>query len=150
MVDRNTVNRKEIAFGPQVTDALFGAERADLFFESLFGDASEGAFDIRLAFKRHGGDSLEFEFQLTQRPGKCLACNLTYGLPAVFSRHPVINAKGLVREIERMLDGRHRCLDWQLGPTREISRELHVIPLTVRLAAPQEASTNAKHSGDRP
>jgi hypothetical protein len=142
-------NRGDIRFDPEAMDALFGAERADRFFESLLGDASEGAYDIRLAFKTHGAESLEFEFQLRQRPGKCLACNLTYGLPAVFSRHPVIDAKGLVRDIDRMLEGRSKCLDWRLGPTREISRELHVIPLTIRLEGPQAVSMNATHPKER-
>ncbi|MBW2709346.1 MAG: pancreas/duodenum homeobox protein 1, partial [Deltaproteobacteria bacterium] len=60
-------------------EKLFPVGRSDAFFESLFGGAEEGAFDIGLAFKAHRGNELHFEFQLRQRPGKCLACNLTYG-----------------------------------------------------------------------
>ncbi|MCG6878504.1 MAG: pancreas/duodenum homeobox protein 1 [Deltaproteobacteria bacterium] len=112
---------------------LFPGERADSFFESLFGDAEEGAFDIGLAFKALRGNKLHFEFQLHQRPGKCLACNLTYGLPQVFKRHPVIDVNGVVEEIGKRLNGKFRCNGWELGATRELSNELHVIPLVISL-----------------
>ena len=114
-------------------EKLFPVGRADAFFESLFGDAEEGAFDIGLSYKAHRGNELHFEFQLRERPGRCLACNLTYGLPQVFKRHPVINVKGLVDEIESGLNGDYRCAGWKLGATREMSRHLHVIPLVVSL-----------------
>ena len=112
---------------------LFPGERADSFFESLFGDAEEGAFDIGLAFKDLRGNKLHFEFQLHQRPGRCLACNLTYGLPQVFKRHPVIDVHGVVEAIEKRLNGKFRCNGWELGATKELSRELHVIPLVISL-----------------
>lgn len=112
-------------------DMLFPQDRADSFFDAIFGDASEGSYDISLEFKKQTEDRLEFEFHLTQRPGKCLACNLTYGLPTVFSRHPVINVKGIVEEIARLTEGDVQNSRWQLGSTREMSRKLHVIPLTV-------------------
>ncbi len=114
-------------------EKLFPIDRADRFFESLFGDAAEGAFDIRLKFKEQRDDRLNFEFQLRQRPGKCLACNLTYGLPQVFFRHPVININGLVQEIDQLLNRKSRCSRWELGSTFELSNELHVIPFTVFL-----------------
>ena len=112
---------------------LFPVERADEFFESLFGDSEEGAFDIDFAYKAHHGNELHFEFQLRQRPGRCLACNLTYGLPKVFKRHPVINVSGLAGEIEKRLNGKFRCRQWELGATRELSKDLHVIPLVISL-----------------
>ena len=112
---------------------FFPGERADSFFESLFGDAEEGAFDIGLAFKALDGNKLHFEFQLHQRPGRCLACNLTYGLPQVFKRHPVIDVNGVVEEIGKRLNGKVRCNGWELGATRELSRELHVVPLIISL-----------------
>ncbi len=114
-------------------ETLFPVGRADAFFESLFGDAEEGAFDIGLSYKAHRGNELHFEFQLRQRPGKCLACNLTYGLPKVFKRHPVIDVSGLADEIEKRLNGKFQCGRWELGATRELSRELHVIPLVLSL-----------------
>jgi hypothetical protein len=114
-------------------EKLFPEGRADAFFESLFGDAEEGAFDIGLVFKAHRGNELHFEFQLRQRPGKCLACNLTYGLPQVFKRHPVIDVGGLADEIEKRMNGKFRCGQWKLGATRELSNDLHVIPLVLTL-----------------
>jgi hypothetical protein len=112
---------------------VFPHNRADLFFEALYGDSSEGAYDIRLVFIKQTGNSLLFEFHLTQRQGKCLACNLTYGLPQVFSRHPVIDVKGVVEKIGQLMDGNGKIVEWELGSTKEISRSLHVIPLTVVL-----------------
>jgi hypothetical protein len=114
-------------------EMLFPAGRADSFFEAMLGDSEEGAFDLGLAFKAHRGNELHFEFQLRQRPGKCLACNLTYGLPQVFKRHPVIDVGGLTAEIANRLDGKFQCGEWELGATRELSRELHVIPLVLSL-----------------
>ena len=121
-------------FTPQVLSSLLPENIADAFFEALFGDASEGAYDIKLAFNDYTRNSLRFDLQMIQCPGKCLGCHLTYGLPQVFSRHPVINLKGLVKEIETLLNGHGSVKEWQLGATREISRELHVIPLTIHLA----------------
>ncbi len=124
----------EQLFTQRALRELFPHDRADLFFEGLYGDPSEGAYDINLVFKGQDRDTLQFEFQLEQRSGKCLACNLTYGLPEVFSRHPIINIKGLIRNIDQMLGGQWRCIDWQLGLTREVSRELHILPLLITIA----------------
>ncbi|MBC8466851.1 MAG: pancreas/duodenum homeobox protein 1 [Deltaproteobacteria bacterium] len=124
----------EQLFTQRALRELFPHERADLFFEGLYGDPSEGAYDINLVFKGQDGDTLQFEFQLEQRSGKCLACNLTYGLPEVFSRHPIIDIKGLIGEIDQILGGQWRCIDWRLGLTREISSELHILPLLITIA----------------
>jgi hypothetical protein len=70
-------------------------------------------------------------FNLIRRPGKCLACNLTYGLPNVFSRHPTLDIEGLVQNFRKIMDGTSEITHWQLGDTREISRDLHIIPLRV-------------------
>lgn len=122
-------------FKPEALSRLFPRDRADRFFEALLGDAKEGAYDILLAFKRHDSkrQKLHFELQLKERPGKCLACNVTYGLPQVFSRHPVINLKGVVADIEALLDGSAKCVDWTLHGTQSVSRDLHVIPFTLTL-----------------
>lgn len=122
-------------FSEDVLDNIFPSDRSDRFFEALFGDAEEGAFDIRLRFKGYEPERnrLCFEFHLIERPGRCLACNLTYGLPGVFSHHPVIDVRGLVLEIEAILDGRAVCADWELGRTRPDIDSLHVIPLNVTL-----------------
>ena len=120
-------------FPQHVLDAIFPAERADSFFEALFGDASEGAYDISLAYCGDAPDRIDFEFRLSQRPGRCLACNLTYGLPEVFKRHPVIDVAGVVRQIEKTIGNGKRCEHWTLGRTQEVSSQLHVLPLTIVL-----------------
>ncbi len=121
-------------FTQEKLEAIFPKDRANNFFDALYGDMSEGAYDIGLVFSNATKDQLEFEFHLTQRPGKCLACNLTYGLPEVFTRHPIININGLVKEIEQLLNGQATCSDWQIGATREVSAELHIIPIRIMLA----------------
>jgi hypothetical protein len=112
---------------------IFPKERADEFFEALFGDAEEGAYDISLAYVGSDGKTISMELQLFERPGHCLACNLTQGLPTVFSRHPVINVAGIVRDIDKLLAGKARCKDWSLGYTKQKSKGLHAIPLTITL-----------------
>ncbi|WP_372682946.1 pancreas/duodenum homeobox protein 1 [Desulfosarcina sp.] len=120
-------------FNQPLLDEIFPSSRADRFFEALLGDASEGAYDIILTYTGESDDQIDFEFTLKQRPGKCLACNLTYGLPEVFMRHPIIDIAGVVRQIEsRMINGK-QCGEWVLGRTREVSRDTHVLPLTVKL-----------------
>lgn len=120
-------------FNQQNLDSLFPKERSDQFFDALYGDAAEGAYDIRLGFKGADNNHLKFDIELHQRPGKCLACNLTYGLPEVFSRHPIVDVKGLVARIDDLLVDQAQCQGWQLGATREISRQLHVVPLTIEI-----------------
>jgi hypothetical protein len=122
-------------FTTEVMQQLLPHQRADQFFEALYGGLEEGAYDICLVFKRHdpGRNSLEFELELQERPGKCLACNLTYGLPQVFSRHPVLNLKEVALEIERVLQGQARCRSWSLGRTISRSQTLHVIPFVLIL-----------------
>jgi hypothetical protein len=124
-------------FSPEAIREIFPRNRADDFFDALYGDPSEGAYDIHLVFKEQTGDALIFEFQLTRRPEKCLRCSLTYGLPQVFARHPVINVKELVQRINARLDGQGTCGDWRLERTREISEDLHVIPLVISLKLPE-------------
>ena len=84
-------------------DSLFPPERTDDFFEALFGGAEEGAYTIMLRLRSETETSVELAFELHQRPGKCLVCNLTYGLPQVFQRHPVLNVAGVARAIAEKL-----------------------------------------------
>ena len=122
-------------FSDEILQELFPPERSDDFFEALFGDAGEGSYDILLRYRGYdeNASSLQFNLDLVERPGCCLVCSLTYGLPQVFSRHPVINIKGLVNEIERKLDGKARCVDWKLGTTSQSNKSLHSIPLAIYL-----------------
>jgi len=124
-------NSLQDIFSKENLNGLFPKDRTDDFFDALYGDVSEGAYDISLKFKGSKGSTLQFEFQLEQRLGKCLACNLTYGLPEVFSRHPVINIRGLVNGIMRLLDTDIDSVQWKIGETREMSDKLHVISLDI-------------------
>ncbi|MFZ5570570.1 MAG: pancreas/duodenum homeobox protein 1 [Thermodesulfobacteriota bacterium] len=122
-------------FNPGQLSDLFPRQRTDRFFEALYGDAGEGAYDIVLVFREFNQGRLHFEFHLKRRGGKCLACNLTYGLPAVFLRHPVIDLKGLVNDICKLADANGHCADFQLGATREVSPSLHIVPLSIQIAS---------------
>lgn len=113
-------------------DALFPADRADAFFDALYGDAEDGAYDIALVLHSASADTLRLAFELRQRPGKCLVCSLTYGLPQVFQRHPIINLKGLVAEIATQMGWQPNDVTWNLGRTEEHGSELHCIPLTIQ------------------
>jgi hypothetical protein len=116
-------------FTKERLDEIFPADRADAFFEALYGDASEGAYDISLKFSKIEANSLVFEFHLKQRPGKCLACNLTYGLPTVFSRHPIINLDKITDQINTLLNGKALCTGWKVNNTVEVDRSLHLLPV---------------------
>jgi hypothetical protein len=128
----------EQIFTEKVLRTLFPPDRANAFFDALFGDASEGAYDIALTFAGYdkAKQTLDFVLNLHERPGRCLACNLTYGLPEVFSRHPVINIKGLVHDIEHLLGGTMVCESWKLAHTEQKGRSLHCIPLRIQLKRP--------------
>jgi len=128
----NTHEQAVQAFTREKLDALFPPERSDEFFDALYGDPAEGAYDIRLVFREAEAEALHFAFELRRRPGKCLACNLTYGLPQVFVRHPLINLKGLAGELGALMGWKAEGLDVQLGKTEEDSPELHAIPLRIR------------------
>lgn len=117
-------------FTEETIAALFPSDRADAFFEALFGGAEDGAYDIRLVFRNAEAETLNFAFELHQRPGKCLACNLTYGLPQVFMRHPVINLRGIATEIGK-LAGWEDNPSFRLGNTEEHSSKLHIIPFSI-------------------
>lgn len=118
-------------FTHEVCRELLSPTTADEFFDALLGDASEGSFDIALSFRESNGESLQFDIELHERPGHCLACNLTYGLPEVFSRHPIININGLVEKIGERLGDNGNTGDWRLGTTKQQSQSLHVIPLII-------------------
>lgn len=115
----------------QTLAQLIPAGKADDFFEALYGDATEGAYDFELVCRREEPRRIELELLLHQRPGKCLACNLTYGLPQVLSRHPVLDLKGLVRRVCGLAGADPAQATWSLGRTRVISNEVHAIPLNI-------------------
>ncbi|MCP4022630.1 MAG: pancreas/duodenum homeobox protein 1 [Desulfobacteraceae bacterium] len=120
----------EKVFTQDYLDSLLPLEKSNQFFEALYGDALEGAYDIRLKLIRVNPDKIILSFELAQRPGKCLVCSLTYGLPNVFERHPIINIKGMV---DRMTQDGIQIKNWRFGQTEEQSSELHQIPLYLDL-----------------
>ncbi len=130
------INNKSVEqiLTPEVLQEIFPPQKANDFFEALYGDPEEGTFDIDLALAGNSGERLDLEFRLKQRPGKCMACNLTYGLPQVFSKHPVIDLPGLMQAINSLLPEDTKATDWKLGSTKEVSSELHVIPLSLYLS----------------
>lgn len=115
-------------------DEIFPATRADDFFDALFGGAEEGAYDIALVCRQVTPETAHLAFELRQRPGKCLVCNLTYGLPQVFQRHPILNVAGVARNVAQQLGWAAESVNWKLGHTEEVSRELHAIPLIIEKA----------------
>ncbi|WP_165075122.1 MULTISPECIES: hypothetical protein [unclassified Desulfovibrio] len=108
-------------------DEIFPAARTDAFFDALFGGAEEGAYDIRLVPLGVTDTEARLAFELRQRPGKCLKCSLTYGLPQVFKRHPVLDVAGVARAVAERLGWQGEPV-WELGPTEEVDAETHVIP----------------------
>lgn len=122
----------DTVFTKEKLGELFPASKTDEFFDALYGEAESGAYDIELAFIAATGDTLEFAFHLNQRNGACLACNLTYGLPQVFMRHPIINVKGVVDEIAAAAG--KEVVSFELGRTQEESCARHSIPLLVKIS----------------
>jgi hypothetical protein len=137
-----------VIFSEQVLRELFPDTRTDQFFEALYGDIQEGAYNIGLKFKKFEPqkNQLHFELELKERPGKCLACNLTYGLPEVFSRHPIINIRGLVKELENLLGDGFKLRNWSLGPTQSVAKDLHTLDLLINFEpnSPSPASPPIK------
>ncbi len=120
-------------FSKVFMDEVFPPERTDQFFEALFGDPDDGAYDIRMSLLSGSEKALNFLFELHQRGNACLACNLTHGLPHVFRRHPVIDINGVAEKLARRAGWEE--WEWQLGSTEEVSRALHVIPLSIKKIA---------------
>lgn len=111
-------------------DEIFPATKSDEFFEAIYGGAEDGAYDIVLTCDNITGAKAVLAFELRRRPGQCLKCSLTYGLPDVFKRHPLLNVAGVAGQIAARL-GWEAGYKWELRPVREISDDLHIIPFIV-------------------
>ena len=107
--------------------AIFPASLSDAFFEAIYGDVDEGAYDIVLCCQKVEKDKAFFAFELRKREGKCLKCSLTYGLPAVFRKHPLLNIPDVAAKLATLLGWKKA--HWELLPVEEISDDLHLIPL---------------------
>ena len=86
---------------------------------------------VSLSIPRIDDGELHFYFELHQRAGRCLVCSLTYGLPQVFERHPIINLKGLVSDIASRAGWELDDVWWRIGTTESLSSALHRIPLVL-------------------
>ncbi len=120
-------------FTPETLQQLFPKDRTNDFFEALFGDADDGSYEIELGYGGVSGNNLTMELRLHERPGCCLACNLTQGLPQVFSRHPIINVAGIVTDVDTLLADNASCKEWSLGYTEQRQKEMHIIPINIIL-----------------
>ena len=47
-------------FTPDYLDEIFPLEKSDAFFEAMYGDAAEGAYDIKLRFQAATPSELHF------------------------------------------------------------------------------------------
>ncbi len=112
-------------------DTLLPAERSNEFFDAMYGDAEEGAYDIKLALRSVDDQCVKLAFELHQRPEKCLVCSLTYGLPQVFQRHPLINTASMAKEIAKALGWDPESISFELGRTEEHGQALHYIPFII-------------------
>ncbi len=110
-------------------DELFPHSRNDEFFEALFGDPDDGAYDIKLALKSEDENELLLDYQLHVREDQCLACNLTSGLPNVLKRHPIIAAEKTAQALADKMQW--QSFSYEIGETNQLSDELHTIPLTI-------------------
>jgi hypothetical protein len=119
-------------FSQKILDQIFPPEKTNAFFEAMLGDASEGAYDIRLVFQGVKENIIQFAFELTQRPGKCLVCSVTYGLPQVFKKHRIINTENIVNQIMTII-GNANVISWELRPTLQIEQDVHLVPLHITL-----------------
>lgn len=117
----------------EALDGIFPPDRADAFFDALYGGAEEGAYDIRLICENVTSEMAHMAFQLNRRQGKCLKCSLTYGLPQVFQRHPIIDMPGTAAAIAGAL-GWTSGISWTIGATMEMTDDQHLIPFTISKA----------------
>jgi len=112
-------------------DTIFPPEKSDRFFDALYGAAEDGAYTIRLECTAQTPERLDCIFALHRRPGQCLVCQLTHGLPHVFRRHPVINAAGVAQELAALAGWDPKTVRWEIGETIQKNDSLHLIPFTV-------------------
>ncbi len=114
--------------------SLLPKEKIEEFFEAFyFGE--EPAYELELGLRGWEPEKrlLTLELRLKARPGKCLACNLTSGLPEVFKRHPILNLAKVAEEAVKKLGDGYELESWDLGWTEQITRDLHVIPLIIKV-----------------
>ena len=57
-----------LLFDEKVCAELLPPGKTNEFFEALFGDASEGSYDIQLVYNGFDGSNLQFSLLLHERP----------------------------------------------------------------------------------
>jgi len=62
-----TIESINTLFLPETINKIFPENLADQFFDALYGDPSEGAYNIALVFKEQKDNDLIFEFHLPLR-----------------------------------------------------------------------------------
>ncbi|WP_457755736.1 hypothetical protein [Thermodesulfatator indicus] len=78
--------------------SLLPKERVNEFFEAFyFGEEPAYYLELGLREWKPEEGKIVLELRLSARPGKCLVCNLTSGLPPVLKKHPILNLKGIVK-----------------------------------------------------
>lgn len=122
-MSNNTIGQDQLA-------KIFPPSKTDEFFDAIYGGAEDGAYDIVLTARDVSDNKASMAFELRKREGQCLKCSLTYGLPEVFKRHPVLNISGVAKDIGEIL-GWGENVEWQIFPVQEVNDNLHVIPFTV-------------------
>ncbi len=125
---------KDKAALEQKIKTFLPSERVQEFFEAFyFGE--EPAYDLELGLRDWEPQKglITLELLLKARPGQCLACNLTSGLPDVFKRHPILNLAQVAEDVVRELGDGYELESWELGWTEQINRDLHVVPFIIRL-----------------
>ena len=60
-----TENDLDTLFDAEAINKILPETLADRFFDALYGDPAEGAYNIGLKFKEQTGNTLVFEFHLT-------------------------------------------------------------------------------------
>lgn len=113
-------------------EKMLPPEKTDEFFDAIYGGSEEGAYTIVPVLKKLTQDAAVVDLELRRRPGQCLKCSLTYGLPEVFRRHPLLNIAGFVKEIAHKAGWSN--YSWELGETEDRGEDLHSVPLTIKKA----------------
>ena len=81
-------------------EKIFPRQRANDFFEALFGDADEGAYDIELAYREHNGSTLVMDLLLR----RLLDLGIRLARPGEFSERAFLNGKLDLAQAEAVAD----------------------------------------------
>jgi len=80
-MDTSTI---DALFTPETLQQLFPKNRTSDFFEALFGDADEGAYEIELGYGGVNGNSLTMELKTSRTPRMLSRVQLDPGITTGF------------------------------------------------------------------